>query len=53
MKDRVRNSVKAVNYPGGENLLVQKADILGAYTVLPGGGQRAGEPCSKALGGNV
>ena len=49
MKDRVRNSVKAVIIQAGKILLVQKADILGAYTVLPGGGQRAGEPLPEAL----
>ena len=49
MKEHIRNSVKAVVIRAGEILLLQKEDGLGAYTVLPGGGQRMGEALPEAL----
>ncbi len=49
MKERVRNSVKAVIISGGKILLLQKLDAVSRYTVLPGGGQRMGEPLPEAL----
>ena len=49
MKERVRNSVKAVIISGGKILLLQKMDALSLYTVLPGGGQKMGEALPEAL----
>lgn len=49
MKERVRNSVKAVIISGGKILLLQKVDILSLYSVLPGGGQKMGEALPDAL----
>ena len=49
MKERVRNSVKAVIIRDGKILLLQKMDAFGLYTVLPGGGQKVGETLPEAL----
>lgn len=49
MKEHVRNSVKAVIITDGKILLLQKRDGNSLYTVLPGGGQKAGEPLPEAL----
>ncbi len=49
MKERVRNSVKAVIISGKKILLLQKMDALSLYTVLPGGGQKMGEALPEAL----
>ena len=49
MKERVRNSVKALIIRAGQILLLQKSDIDSVYTVLPGGGQKMGEALPEAV----
>ena len=49
MKEHVRNSVKAVIITDGKILLLQKRDGNSLYSVLPGGGQKTGEPLPEAL----
>ncbi len=45
----VRNSVKAIIVEEGRLLCVRKRDALGAYYLLPGGGQEKNETFPEAL----
>lgn len=46
----VRNSVKAIIVEEGRLLCIRKRDVLGAYYILPGGGQEKDETFLQALG---
>ncbi|NLE84635.1 MAG: NUDIX domain-containing protein [Chloroflexi bacterium] len=48
-KRKLRNSVKAVIIQDGKLLVLRKENGNGAYTVLPGGGQKHGESLHQAL----
>lgn len=48
-KKKLRNSVKAVIIQGNKLLVLRKKDLEGAYTVLPGGGQKHSETLHQAL----
>ena len=48
-KKKLRNSVKAVIIQDGKLLVLRKKDGAGAYTVLPGGGQKFRETLHQAL----
>ncbi len=49
MKKHIRNSAKAVIIQENRLLVLRKQDVLSAYAVLPGGGQRKGETLPEAL----
>jgi 8-oxo-dGTP pyrophosphatase MutT (NUDIX family) len=46
---RIRNSAKAIIRRDGCLLAIHKADDLGGYYILPGGGQHYGEPLADTL----
>jgi len=48
-KKKLRNSVKAVIIQDGKLLVLRKKNGNGAYTVLPGGGQKKSETLHQAL----
>ena len=48
-KKKLRNSVKAVIIQDGKLLVLRKKNGNGAYTVLPGGGQKHSETLHQAL----
>lgn len=48
-KRKLRNSVKAVIIQDGKLLVLRKKNGNGAYTVLPGGGQKKSETLHQAL----
>lgn len=49
MKKHIRNSAKAVIIRNEKILVLRKQDGFSSYTVLPGGGQKKGEPLPEAL----
>ncbi len=48
-KKKLRNSVKAIIIEDGKLLVLRKKNGNGAYTVLPGGGQKHSETLHQAL----
>jgi ADP-ribose pyrophosphatase YjhB (NUDIX family) len=46
---RIRNSAKAIIHRNGCLLAIHKADTLGDYYILPGGGQQYGEPLADTI----
>ena len=46
---RIRNSAKAIIRRNGCLLAIHKADTLGGYYILPGGGQQYGEPLADTI----
>jgi ADP-ribose pyrophosphatase YjhB (NUDIX family) len=48
-KKKLRNSVKAIIIQNGKLLVLRKKNGNGAYTVLPGGGQKFRETLHQAL----
>lgn len=49
MKNRIRNSAKAIIFRNNRLLVIRKSSSQGGYAVVPGGGQKKSETLAQAV----